>query len=461
MQQAQVAGQTPVPPQILISPNPTPPASYPPRPVALPAAQGILQSGGASSGGRGGISRRGFIAGGLVAAGVIAGGGFAASRIFGGGGRTGTSGTVNVDFVFSTEKADWLNAALATFQNSPRATLASSNKTIQVIPNNSGSLDVKDKIMRGELQPVVWSPASEVELSRLSYAWIKANKNKGEDILYSGTDLVPQSLVSSPLVMAVWKDRAEAFIKTFGKIDLDTLHTALLNNNGWGATGHPEWVAITLGQTRPDLSNSGLLSIMLMAYAYARKNGQVRLTLEMVQRPELWNNYIQVFENAVSHFGESSGTYFQQTIIPEGPSGHSISFTYENLVLLNQSQAVQSGREALQIYYPGQETISRHPFAILNAPWVTSEQVAAAKQLRDFLLSHEQQRLALQYGFRPSDLSIALTDSSVPNNQFKQLAQLSPGQSFDPQSYPTVPSPQGEVIDELIAQWSKYNPNPS
>ena len=454
-------GQTPAPPQVFVSPNPTPPASYPPAPVGPLPAQGSPPYGGGTSGGSGGISRRGFITGGLIVAGVIAGGGFAASRIFGGGSRAGASGTVKVDFVFSTEKADWLNAALTAFQNSPQATLTGGSKAIQVIPNDSGSLDVKDKIMSGELQPVAWSPANQVELNRLSYAWVKANKNHGNDILYSSTDLTPQSLVFSPLVMAVWKDRAEAFLSTYGKIDLDTVHTALLNNSGWGAAGHPEWGAITLGQTRPDLSNSGLLSIMLMAYSYARKNGQVELSLELVQKPDLWNTYIQMFEKAVNQFGNSSGTYFQQTIIPEGSSGHSISFTYENLVLLNQHQAQQSGGEALQIYYPGQETISRHPFAILNAPWVTSEQVAAAKQFRDFLLSREQQRQALQYGFRPSDLSIALTDPGISSNPFPQLKQLSPGQTFNPQTYPTVPPPQGDITDELIKQWINYNPNPS
>lgn len=460
--QAQAAGQMQAPPQALISANPTPPATYPPAPAAPPPAQGSPLYGGGASGGRGGgISRRGFIVGGLVAAGVIAGGGFAATRILGGGSRSGAGGTVHIDFIFSTEKADWLNAALLAFQNSPQATLAGSNKTIQVIPNNSGSLDVKDKIMSGELQPVAWSPANQVELNRLSYAWVKANKNHGNDILYSSTDLSPQPLVSSPLVMAAWKDRAAAFTSTYGKLDLDALHTALLKNNGWGAAGHPEWGAITLGQTRPDLSNSGLLSIMLMAYAYARKNGQVELSLELVQKPDLWNNYIQVFEKAVNQFGNSSGTYFQQTIIPEGSSGHSISFTYENLVLLNQNQAQQSGGEALQLYYPSQGIISHHPFAILNAPWVTPEQVNAAKQLRDFLLSHEQQRQALRYGFRPSDLSVSLTDPAISNNPFSKLKQLSPGQTFNPQTYPTVPPPQGNITDELIKQWITYNPNPS
>jgi ABC-type sulfate transport system substrate-binding protein len=83
--------------------------------------------------------------------------------------------------------------------------------------------------------------------------------------------------------------------------------------------------------------------------------------------------------------------------------------------------------------------------------------VTAARQFSDFLLNHEQQRLALQYGFRPSDLSVSLTDNGIANNPFKQLQQLSPGQAFTPQN--AVPTPHGDVIDALIAQWQNHNKN--
>jgi serine/threonine protein kinase len=444
---SQQPAQAPTLQQTLVSPNPTPPAIYPPAPVAPPPA---------SSGG--GISRRGFIVGGLVAAGVIAGGGFAASRILGGGGGGAPSagGTVQVDFTFSTEKAGWLEAALAAFNNSSQVKLAGSNKTIQVVLNDSGSLDVKDKIVNGLLKPVAWSPANDVELRRLSYAW---TQTQPQDILYSSAELAPHPLVSSPLVMAVWKSRADAFISTYGKIDWDTLHTALLAKNGWGATKHPEWGSITLGHTRPDLSNSGLLSIMLMAYAYIQAHGQNTLTKALVDNDDMWTSYIKVFDDVIGDFGDSSLPYFTNTIIPEGPSGHSITFTYENLVLLYQNEAQQRWHQPLQIYYPSQGTISGHPFAILNAPWVSSEQVAAAKQFRDFLLSHEQQRQALQYGFRPFDPGVHLNDNGIPNNPFKQLAQLSPAQTFDPQTYTVVREPQGDAVDELIARWKHFYPN--
>jgi len=60
--------------------------------------------------------------------------------------------------------------------------------------------------------------------------------------------------------------------------------------------------------------------------------------------------------------------------------------------------------------YPREGTFwSNHPYAILNAPWVTAEQREAAQAFEDFLLAREQQERAIEYGFRPADPSISLS----------------------------------------------------
>lgn len=249
---------------------------------------------------------------------------------------------------------------------------------------------------------------------------------------------------------------ADACIKTFGAIDWEPLHTALLGK-GWSDLGHPEWGSMTLGQTNPTLSNGGLLAITLMTYAYVHKTrGPQFLTPDYIDNnPALWD-YIEVFERAVDTFGESSGSYFTGTVLPQGTS-HSLAITYENLVLLYQDEAQRSGGEPLEIFYPSQEAISDHPFAILSAPWVSTEQQAAAKQFLRFLLSREQQVQALKYAFRPADESISLTDATIQNNPFKRLRQLAPASSFDPRKSATVAPPRGDVVDALITQWQQHN----
>jgi len=350
-----------------------------------------------------------------------------------------------------------MQAAISAFQKSSAALLGGSNKVIQIDSDNSGSLDVGDKILSGEDQFAAWSPASELELNRLSFKW----KNKyGRDIIGSSTELTPQSLVSSPLVFAVWKERADVLQSKYGSIDWPTIYTALKLNNGWADLGHPEWgTAVHLGQTLPDASNSGLLTIMLMAYAYAAQQGRSRLTGDLAGSSALWN-YIQVFESAVNGFGRSSGTYIQGAI-GEGPSAFDIITTYENLVLTNQHDAQLRNREALLMFYPALNAVSTHPFAILDAPWATSEQKQAAQQFRSFLLTREQQLKALQYGFRPSDATIQLTDTSAANNPFKLYAQVSNGHKLEQAIEPQATIPSGDIVEALITQWEQHNPNPS
>ena len=132
---------------------------------------------------------------------------------------------------------------------------------------------------------------------------------------------------------------------------------------------------------------------MLMTYSYTPRTQ--RLSSSQLSDSRLWN-YIGVFESAVNEFGLSSGTYFTDTVIANPPSAHAITMTYENLVLEYQPQAQQSQQEPLLIYYPGLNAVSNHPFAILDAPWVSDEQKTAAMQFCDFLLGADQQRQALQ-----------------------------------------------------------------
>jgi serine/threonine protein kinase len=468
VQQAQTfSQQRPVQPPIVVGGAPTfvapgqmPPiqqASVPPlAPPASPVPSG--GTGGPNAPQGRGITRRAALIGGLGVAGALLAGGWLISRVGSGGGNLPTtSGSIQLPFAYSTEKAAWLHAAIQAFNNSPTSilTLGGTNKSIvPVLLDNSGSLDIADKILSGAVKPVIWSPANAIELGRLNYKWM--NAHNGQEIIPSSTDLAPQALVRSPFVLAMWKSRAAAF-RTKMQIDWEPLHSAL-QGRGWADFGHPEWGSITLGQTYPTLSNSGLLSVMLMTYAYDHKtNGPQHLNTTYINNnPGLWS-YIEAFEQAVSTFGGSSGSYFLDTIIPQGYN-HSVVLTYENLALSYQQQAQASVGEPLQIFYPSQNIVSEHPFAILDAPWVSDEEKSAAIQLRNFLRGHNQQLQALSYGFRPSDSSISLTNSRGAANPFNQLASLAPASRFDTRISPQVPTPGGDVVDALITQWKNHNP---
>jgi Ca-activated chloride channel family protein len=284
-------------------------------------------------------------------------------------------------------------------------------------------------------------------LNQLINDW--SAKNSGQDIVVTNnSDLDPVALVFSPLVFAIWKSRAQVLQAHYGadKIDWPAIHDALTLKTGWVDIGGPsDWGVVNFGQTRADSSNSGLLAITLMAYAYY--NEQRGLTKAQVDDPGFLS-YLHDFEVAVNGFGRSSGTFMENVVIADGPAQYNIIATYENLVLTLQQEAI-ARHEPLQLFYPQINIVSDHPFAILKGDWVTQDQQLAAQKFRDYLRSDAQQQAALTGGFRPSTSSVHITDQ-VKNNPFLgQSADIKVVQDIQNIAQP----PSGDVVNELINQW--------
>ena len=105
-----------------------------------------------------------------------------------------------------------MQASIAAFH---RSNILLNGKAIQVTLDPRGSIDAQQRILNGTLLPAAWSPASALELNQLSTAWRQAHS--GQDIIVSSGDLLPTSLVFSPLVFAVWKERAQVLLRKYGK----------------------------------------------------------------------------------------------------------------------------------------------------------------------------------------------------------------------------------------------------
>jgi Ca-activated chloride channel family protein len=116
-------------------------------------------------------------------------------------------------------------------------------------------------------------------------------------------------------------------------------------------------------------------------------------------------------ESSVIHYGTSTG-FFGERMFERGPSYLSAAVLYENLIVAQESKRLsgQSSQIPVVAIYPKEGTFwSNHPYAVLNAPWVTPEQKEAAGLFETFLLNKPQQLKSLEYGFRPADPSIPLT----------------------------------------------------
>jgi len=80
-----------------------------------------------------------------------------------------SSSTILVKFLYSTEKDTWLKHAIDAFQ---RKNQQYNGKTIQIVPQDSGSVDMVSQIVNNQcLDLIACFPASELELNRHDYPW--------------------------------------------------------------------------------------------------------------------------------------------------------------------------------------------------------------------------------------------------------------------------------------------------
>lgn len=306
---------------------------------------------------------------------------------------------VTVSIVYGSEKKEWLEPLVQQFNEARNQT--ADGKTIVVEATAIGSIEAVRGILDGTLQPTVWSPASSVYIPVANAEW---KKNHADDLVIGS----PNDLVLSPVVIAMWRPMAQALGWPDKAIGWEDISLLAASEEGWSAYGHPEWGRFKFGHTHPAYSNSGITSIIAETYAGLGK--QRGLTEADLQSPELID-FMTGVESSIIHYGTSTG-FFAERMFERGPSYLSAAVLYENLIVAQETKRISGASSQVPVVaiYPKEGTFwSNHPYAVLNAPWVTAEQKEAAELFETFLLDKPQQLEALKYGFRPADPSIPLT----------------------------------------------------
>src|SRR5262249_54891530 len=297
-----------------------------------------------------------------------------------------TTASVELQFIYSTEKKGWIEFATEAFNKE--------NPKIAVKLIGKGSLEAAQSIVEGREKPVLWSPADSMGINLAESDW--ETKNGSRLVAPEGSEDGPQPLVLTPLVFVVWEDRADALLKAGkGQVSWKTIHDAIQSNQGWPAVGgKAEWGFVKLGHTDPTRSNSGLQALLLMTFEhYGKTSG---LEIAELLKPE-YQKFIVTVEHGVPKFEASTGN-FMTDMIRFGPSKYDIAVVYENLVI-SQIENAQGRWGNLKVYYPETTLWSDHPIAILSGDWVTDAQKKAAREFVAFLRSRPMQERALSYGF--------------------------------------------------------------
>jgi ABC-type Fe3+ transport system substrate-binding protein len=347
---------------------------------------------------------------------------------------------VRIEIAYGTEKRAWLEDAVTRFAaTNPRVR----GRPIEIVLKGIGSREMVTDIVQNEYQPTVVSPASMIQIELLRDQW--ARKTNGGQII-PATASAAQPLVLTPLVVVAWEERASVLWQNDPANFWQDIHRVTAAQQGWAEFGKPEWGFVNFGHTSPETSNSGLQTLLLLAYGYHNKARD--LTSADITSPE-FQQWLTEVERAVPQFGESTGLLMED-MLRFGPSKYDFIAVYESLAIENFQIAEGRGGR-IRVFYPPANIYSEHPYAILNAPWVSADQRDAATQFRDFLLSSEIQEIALkQYGFRPANLQVAI-DPNDQTNPFVRYANY--GITYDIAEQVAVPP--ADVLNTLIELWRR------
>ncbi len=284
----------------------------------------------------------------------------------------------------------------------------------------SGTM-VKDTL-NGKIKPTILSPGSESWIAKFNKEWKALNNIRP----ISGN---PPILVRTPIVIAMWRSRAKAlscYPDSEAGCTWKKIRDLALNPKGWELYARPEWGRFTFGYGYFGESNSGTLGVLSMCMVGAEK--QQNLTMEEVESDNNCGQFIAAIEGAKVHSGKSD-VWLLERMIAGGQDYLDAVITYESNVIKMNRKHGQRLPEPLVAVYPQDGTVFvGHPFGILDGvPWVSPDQVAAAKVYRDFLLETPQQQSVLALGLRPADDSIELgnpIDSSYGANPQASLTAL-------------------------------------
>ncbi len=315
----------------------------------------------------------------------------------GGGSAKAPGGALRIQFVYSPEKDKLLQPLIAAFNRERNGV---GGRAVSVEGINMSSGEAQEKIARGRLKPVAWSPASSLWGRLLNFE---------ADREYVAARNPP--VVRTPLVIAMWEPMARALgypRKALGFADVLNLATS---GKGWAEYGHPEFGDFKLVHTNPDFSTSGLSAVVAEYYfATGKKEGLTQADV----RSKAARRAVRGIERSIVHYGDT--TLFIADQMRERGPGYASAAAMEEVTLLDFNRD-RGPNPKLVAIYPREGTFySDNPFIVLAAPWVDAAEAEAARSFQRFLAKRVTPELAARFGFRPPKLDQSPVDPIIRQN---------------------------------------------
>jgi Ca-activated chloride channel homolog len=308
--------------------------------------------------------------------------------------------------VASSEEKSQLLSDLAGSFNATHPTVGNQCVSVRVTRKASGAAEQalaagwKNEAVDGP-RPDVWSPAAVTWILLLNQA--------------SAAPIAPvntPSLFRSPLVIGMPQPMAQAIEargQPFGWSDLFALAA---DPSGWSRYGHPEFGPFQLAKTNPLISTSGLHALIGTYFAASGRSSN--LTTAVLSDPTV-TGFVGGVERSVVHYGDSVSN-FLQNLQSADDANRALSYVsaiaMEEKEVWDYNQGNPTGdprtldqhplpKVPLVAIYPKEGTLAAdHPYAILDAPWVTRDKRLAAQAFLQYLQSGPVQARFQAAGFR-------------------------------------------------------------
>jgi len=335
-----------------------------------------------------------------------------------------------IGIAYGTEKQRWLQWAVEQFSATP----AGQRIKVNLIPK--GSLEGAQAILGGDQKINVWSPASTIYEDVFTQEW---------QIQYGKPAILrKEALALTPMVFVFWAERYDAFVAKYKEVNFSTIGQALHEPGGWDSIAQkPEWGLFKFGHTNPNQSSSGLTALVLMASEFHKKNRG--LTMKDILDPG-FHTWMEGIETGTSGLSNSTGNMMRDMVL-RGPSSYDALCVYESVVI-DYLKSAEGRWGELRVAYPKQNAWNDNPYYVLDAPWSSPAQRAAAGEFLDYLLSEPIQRQSLQHGFRPGNPTVPIKFPESPFVTFQRFGlKVDLGEICEP--------PKAEVINNLLGLWQR------
>ncbi|MBI3964410.1 MAG: substrate-binding domain-containing protein [Chloroflexi bacterium] len=326
--------------------------------------------------------------------------------------------TVEVLLWTSGEKQNVIRPALERFNaRRPTVTIGRTRYTVQARSVTVNSGEMYDHLVRRLAQGVEFPPATQGSPTIVSPStsdWLaQVNHEVGRPV-FDVANL--KAIVRTPVVIFTYREMAECLGWPQRAVGWNDIVQLAENPQGW--TSCPT-ARVTWGQkplvafTDPAVSSTARSTLQLLHAVGAGKSAD-QLSVGDVQDPKV-RDFVRRFQATVDHYYPE--TLKLQTKMFQGPrfvhfapvEEYTLPWLYQGRVnaesvpggKVEQRPITDLGYQVVALY-PKEGTVWHdNPFAIPEAPWVTSEQREAARVVGEYLWSDEVQREFVAWGFRP------------------------------------------------------------